>query len=292
MKKLLLLTMSLITFAGLSGQDPITIEDDTISIGSSSIPGFSVVIPEVAYNETLREWTKLLESGTRSKAVVNGESVEIFGAKIKDVSDNPVNIYSRMWDADTAVSLDVAIELSKDVYTGNAEREEVRDYLFDFAKDQYVDLASRQLREEEKILSDLKRNLGSLERDKSKMEKRISKNNELISKERDRLIALNNELSELSPGMASGELSDTETVVTDEDPDALKDREKEIRKKNREIRSVENRISKAEREIRSNKEAIPDNIDEQVDASNRVSEQEEVVRWYEEKLKAIKDYEL
>jgi predicted nucleic acid-binding Zn-ribbon protein len=284
--KFLLLTISVIPFLGLRGQGPITLEDDTISIGNSSMPGFSVGIPEVGYNETLRSWTKLLESGTRSKAVVEGETISIFGAKIKKVSDNPVNIYSRLWDADTAMSLNVAVELSKDVYTGNAERSEVRKYLFDFAKGQYVDLATRQLKAEEKILADLKKGLGSLEKNKSKMEKRISKNNDLISKERDRLIVLNNELSVLSPGMAS------EGEYADEDPDAVKDREKEIKKKNREIRAAENKISKAEREIRANKESIPDNMDEQVDARNRVSEQEAIVKEYERKLDTIKDYEL
>jgi hypothetical protein len=283
--KFLLLTISVIPFLGLRGQGPITLEDDTISIGNSSMPGFSVGIPEVGYNETLRSWTKLLESGTRSKAVVEGETISIFGAKIKKVSDNPVNIYSRLWDADTAMSLNVAVELSKDVYTGNAERSEVRKYLFDFAKGQYVDLATRQLKAEEKILADLKKGLGSLEKNKSKMEKRISKNNDLISKERDRLIVLNNELSVLSPGMASGE-------YPEEDSDAIKDREKEIKKKNREIRAAENKISKAEREIRTNKESIPDNMDEQVDARNRVSEQEAIVKEYERKLDTIKDYEL
>jgi hypothetical protein len=283
--KILLLTISVIPFLGLRGQGPITLEDDTISIGNSSMPGFSVGIPEVGYNETLRSWTKLLESGTRSKAVVEGETISIFGAKIKKVSDNPVNIYSRLWDADTAMSLNVAVELSKDVYTGNAERSEVRKYLFDFAKGQYVDLATRQLKAEEKILADLKKGLGSLEKNKSKMEKRISKNNDLISKERDRLIVLNNELSVLSPGMASGE-------YPEEDSDAIKDREKEIKKKNREIRAAENKISKAEREIRTNKESIPDNMDEQVDARNRVSEQEAIVKEYERKLDTIKDYEL
>jgi hypothetical protein len=297
--KILLLALSVVPCLALRAQSPITLEDDTISIGNSTIPGFSVVIPEVSYNETLRSWTKLLESGTRSKAVVDGESVEIFGAKIKDVSDNPVNVYSRIWDADTAVSIDVAVELSKDVYAGNAERSAVREYLFDFAKDQYVDLATRQLRAEEKILADLEKGLNSLERDKSNMEKRISKNNELISRERDRLIVLNNELSTLSPGMASSESSVADSVAPDEDPDAIKDREKEIKdrekeinKKNREIRSTENKISKAEKEIQQNKESIPDNMDEQVDARNRVSEQEAVVRQYEEKLKTIKDYEL
>jgi hypothetical protein len=288
--KILLLALSVIPSLALRAQSPITLEDDTISIGNSTIPGFSVVIPEVEYNETLRNWTKLLESGTRSKAVVEGETISIFGAKVKDVSANPVNIYSRIWDADTAVSLDVAIELSKDVYTGNAERGEVRDYLFGFAKEQYVNLATRQLRQEEKILSDLKKGLGSLERDKSKMEKRITRNNELISRERDRLIVLNNELSSLSPGMASGEYSPDDSGT--EDPDAIKDREKKIKKKNREIRSAENKISKAEREIRTNKESIPDNMDEQIDAKNRVSEQEAIVRDYERKLKTIKDYKL
>lgn len=281
--KILLAALVLSAFLGAKAQSPILLTDDTISIGSSTMPGFSVLIPEVEYNETLKAWTKLLETGTRSKAVQDNETISIFGARIKDVSDNPVNVYSKLINLDSAVNLQTAIELSKDEYAGNAERADVRDYIFGFAKEQYLSLANQELKDEEKKLRDLERDLGSLEKDKSKMEESIRKNNELISTERERLITLNNELNALSPGMGSAD-----TISSDSDE--YKDREKQIKQKSRDIRSSEKKISNAEKEIEQAERSIPQNVDQQVDARGRVSEQEAVVKRYEQKVETIKNY--
>lgn len=283
--RILLAVCAFLAFTGVRAQSPVVVSDDTISIGNSSMPGFSVIIPEVEYNETLRSWKKLLESGTKSKAVQDNEAITIFGARVKSISPNPVNMYSRMINVDSAVNLQVAIELSKDQYTGNAEREDARNYLFDFAKDQYLSLANQQLKDEEKKLRDLEKDLNSLEKGKSKMEESISKNNSLISTERERLIVLNNELNLLSPGMGT-----TDPVT--EDSEAFKEREKQIKQKTKEIRSSEKKISNAEKEIRDAKNSIPKNMDLQINARGLVDQQEAVVRSYEQKVDKIKSYKL
>ena len=102
----------------------------------------------------------------------------------KSISENPVNILSELTDRDSVLKLTAAIELKKDVYveraTGEAELSKAKAFLFDFAKEQYVDLVNEQLKLEESKLKDLEKELGGLEKDQSGMEKDIRSSNKLI----------------------------------------------------------------------------------------------------------------
>jgi hypothetical protein len=279
---LLVIMMSLTARA----QRPIEITDDSLKFGSSSssMPGFSVIIPEARYESTMKDWVKELQSGTKSKVVEKGDELSIFGAKIKDVSGNPVNVYSQIKDMDDGVDLRVAIELEKDRFTGNAERAKAKDYLFDFAKGQYLSVANQQLDDEKKKLRDLERDLSSLERDKEKMDKSTKENRLAIAEEKERLNILNESLS----GTSADQANNAGMGATD--PDMVKEQEKQRKKADREIKASEKKISKAEKEIEDNQHAIPENEAQVEVARKRVSEQEAVVRQYEDKVAAIKDF--
>jgi hypothetical protein len=92
-------------------------------------------------------------------------------------------------DHDSALNLAVAFELRKDLYisrtTGETDLAKAQSFLFSFAKDQYIDLAAKQLKAEESKLKDIEKELGSLEKDQSGMEKSIRSNNKLISTEKE-----------------------------------------------------------------------------------------------------------
>src|SRR5512133_2636878 len=116
MKKIYtLLALCLIPYIGSMAQKPIEVSEDTVKFGSSSMPAFSVTIPEADYDKTLKEWTRTLQSGTKSKVVTeNKKDISIFGARIKQISNNPVNIYSNLDNQDDGLALKVAIEPRKD----------------------------------------------------------------------------------------------------------------------------------------------------------------------------------
>jgi DNA repair exonuclease SbcCD ATPase subunit len=274
-------------------QRPIEISEDSLNFGKSTMPGFSVTIPEASYEATMKSWVKSLQSGTKSKVVNENGEISIFGARIKEISDTPVNVYSKVNPVDSAVNLKVAYELRKDEFAGNSDREKVRSYLMDFAKDQYISTVKDQLSAEKSNLSKLEKDLSSLERGQKKMEKTNRDNYTLISTENGRLDALNNELASLSAELTSRTNPSENTGMgasSDNDPSRIKDINKQIKKTGREIKVSEKKISKAEKEISSNKREIPDNIEEQNDARMKVSQQQAVVQRLEDKLERIKNF--
>jgi len=82
----------LIPFAGIRAQEPVLVSEDSLKIGNSLLPGLSVTIPEAGYEKTLKEWVKDLQGGTKSKVITENNEMSIFGAKIRDISPNTVNV--------------------------------------------------------------------------------------------------------------------------------------------------------------------------------------------------------
>ena len=293
----LLLLVTLIPFTGINAQKPILLLEDSLKVGTNKYPSVSVIIPEVEYEKTLKNWIKVQESGTKSRVVDEVGKMSIFGAISKKVSENPINILSELTDRDSVLKLTAAIELKKDVYveraTGEAELAKAKAFLFDFAKEQYIDLVNEQLKLEENKLKDLQKELGGLERDQSGMEKDIRSSNKLISNEKDRLVVLNNELTSLSAAiiehnaeyitMDPGELKDEKAKY-------IKGLEKQKKKAVKAIKNAENKISKAENSINHASRSIPKNDDTQGRIRRLISDQEAVVQKFTDKLNRVKSY--
>jgi len=293
----LLLLSVLISSTGINAQKPILITEDSLKVGSNKYPGISVFIPEVEYEKTQKNWIRIQESGTRSKVVDESGKMSIFGAISKSISDTPFNILSEIVDRDTVLKLTAAFELRKDVYTeratGEAELAKAKTYLFNFAKEQYVDLVNEQLKSEENRLKDLQKEITSLQRDQSGMEKDIRSNNKRITSEEDRLVILNNELTSLTAAIYEHnmQLNSLEPGFEKEEKvKHIKELEKQKKKATRSIKKSENKISKAEKSINNANRAIPKNDDTQEMIRRRISDQEAVVKQFEDKLNRVKSY--
>ncbi|HBE40093.1 MAG TPA: hypothetical protein DDW27_02610 [Bacteroidales bacterium] len=293
----LLLSAALISFTGINAQKPILIMEDTLKIGSNKYPGISVLIPEVEYAKTRTNWVRLQESGTRSKVVDESGKMSIFGANSKSISDTPFNILSDIVDRDTVLRLTASFELRKDGYiersAGEAEVAKAKSFLFDFAKQQYIDLVNEQLKTEENRLKDLQKELSSLQRNQSGMERKIRSNNRRIVFEKDRILVLNNELTTLSAAIYEHnlQLNSLETgAERDEKQKYIKNMEKQKKKATRSVKKSEKNISKAERAIKDANRAIPKNDTTQDRIRRSISDQEAVVQQYVDKLNRVKAY--
>ncbi len=73
-----------------------------------------MTIPEVNYDKTLKVWLRDLQAGTKSKVITENGEMSIFGAKIKAISPNPINIYSKLMRLDSMLQLFVSFEKKKD----------------------------------------------------------------------------------------------------------------------------------------------------------------------------------
>ncbi|HLN20327.1 MAG TPA: hypothetical protein VK213_04510 [Bacteroidales bacterium] len=290
MKHLYTLLFVFVLICGdMHAQQPIVVSQDSLRFAGNNMPGFRVIIPEADYDKTVKNWKKLLQSGTKSKIVEKNNEMTIFGARIKKVSDNPVNVYSIINDRKGSVELQAAMELEKDKFISESEAKKAKEFLFDFSRDQYIDVVTAQLNDEKSKLRSLESDLNSLQREQSRMEKSSKDNTKLITEEQERLRNLNNELDYLTAEPRTGEAA-TGMGVTD--PDTKKDAEKNEKKLNREIKSTEKKINKAESEIDDNKREIPRNAEAQEEARNKVTEQQTIVNSLEDKLETIKKYKL
>jgi hypothetical protein len=292
----LLILMSL-SFIGINAQKPVTVSDDSLSFGKSNMPGITVTIPEVKYEDALKAWTRELQSGTKSKLVTENNVMSIFGAKIKEISPNPMNVYSKMVNLDSSVLLTVTFELKKDQYiersSGETDLSKAKNYLKEFAKNEYLDVAKNQADSEDKKLRDLQKDLSSLEKDKSRLQKSIESSKSTILSENDILAIQKNELETVSAEIIeqNKQLSSPQAdPVKKEKTDYLNDLEKRKKKALNTIESAQEKINKANNEIDKANAEIPKNEKMQDQLNEKIEAQQAVYQRYADKTKAIKSY--
>ena len=281
----------------LRAQKPITIKEDSLLVGKYLHPGISVTIPEVNYEKTLKNWIKQIEAGTKSKVVTEDGLMTIFGAMLKKISPNPVNMYSKLINQDTLNKLMVCVELKKDEYLepalGDAQMMVARDYLKAFAKDQYIEFIKDEIAAEEKKLKDLTDQLSSLENNYSKTQKKAESSRSTISKEQENLATMNGQLSQLSTDI-NRENSAMIGMDTGPEKEAQAARVKELNKRKnqlqKDISKAEKNIKKAESSIAQADESIPLNENEQVVLKQKIDEQTVVVQKFNDKLNTVKLY--
>jgi hypothetical protein len=293
----LLLVLGLMHAGAVMSQKPIELREDSIKFGTHSHPGIILSLPEVPYESVQKSWVKLLESGTKSKAVYENGIYTLFGGNIKDVSPNPVNIYSRLDSRDSVVYIMTSVELKEDTYVqkGSAETElaGLKTYLKGFAKEQYLDLAKKQLDDQEKQLRSLEKELSSYEKDESDLEKSIRSDEKTIKEQEESLQVMNTELTNLSTEVLTqtNEVNAMpEGTAKEERSKYLKDLEKKKKKLTGDIKSAENRISKSQRDIRTAQNDIPDKQVRQKETKTKIEAQQAVVRKFENKYNTIKGY--
>lgn len=295
--KTTLIILGIFSFLGINAQKPITITDDTLQIGKSVLPGMSVTIPEADYDKALKTWIRDLQTGTKSKVVTENGEMSIFGAKIRAISSNQINVYSRLVRLDSMLQLFASFETKKDLYiersSGEPEYAKAQDFLKEFAKNQYIEVVKGQADAEEKKLRDLQKELSSLENEKSKMQKGVQSDNSTISNEKDNITLLNNELNTVNAAI----IEQNSLLATMEEGPAkkelavqIKDLEKRKKKAQNAINSSEKKINKSDSGINQATGDIPRNERMQEKVREQIFQQEAVYQRFADKLKKIKSY--
>ncbi len=294
--KITLILLMLIPY-GISAQKPVLITEDSLKIGKSLAPALTVSIPEAEYEKTLKNWIKELQSGTKSKVVTENGEMSIFGAKIKEISPNPLNVYSKLTAVDSIVQIVVSFEVKKDEYidknNGEADFVRAQNYLKEFAKDQYIDVAKDQADREQKKLRDLQKELSSLENEKSHLQRSIQSDNSTIASEKENIAVQNNELATVTAALLeqNNQLDTIKDEIAKKAKEAaIKDLEKRKKKALNSIESSENRVNKSNNNIDKANGDIPKNEKMQEKLRDQIAEQEAVYQSYADKVKKIKSY--
>jgi hypothetical protein len=287
----------LIPCFGIKSQVPISVSQDSLKIGKSVIPGLTVNIPEANYEKTLKAWIKILETGTKSKVVTENNEMSIFGAKTKDIVPTTVNVYSKLIARDSSLQLFASFELGKDKYidkaSGETDFDKAKNFLRQFAKDQYVAVAQDRVDDESKKLKDIQKELASLEKEKTRLQKSIQSNNSTIISGKDNIVVQNNELKTVSASIIdnNSQLSSMdEGPAKEERQKYIKELEKRKKKALSEIESSENKINKSNSEIDQANRDIATNELMQEKVREQIAQQEAVLQKFTNKLTTIKSY--
>jgi len=291
-----LLMIMALSWIGIKAQQPIIITEDSLDFGQSIMPSLSVTIPEGNYQEVMKSWKKELESVSKAKTIVNNNEISMYGANLKKVSAQPVNIYSKIAALDSYLLLTVAFEENKDQYIEKTKNEmtltKAKEYLKEFAKNQYVDVAKGQADVEEKKLSNLQKELSSLEKEKSRLQKSISSDSSSLFSENENIRIQKNELETVSAEIIdqTKQLANSSDAVRKEKEKLLNDLDKRKKKALNSIESSQNKISKTSNEIEKALYEIPKNEQLQVEAKEKIAYQQKVYDKYADKINAIEKY--
>jgi chromosome segregation ATPase len=292
-----LLFLVLISFFGIKAQKPILVSEDSLNIGKGRLPALTVLIPEVNYDKTLKTWTRDLQSGTKSKIVTDNSEMTIFGAKIKEISPNPLNVYSKLTNIDSAIKLSVAFEVRRDQYiekaTGETDLTNAKHFLMEFARNQYIEVAKEQADAEDKKLRDLQRDLSTLEKEKTRLQKTIQSETTTIVTEKDNITLQNNELASVTAEIIEqnkqlGTTTDNQTKKAK--TDYINSLEKKKKKVQSSLESSENRINKANSEIDKANAEIPRNDKMQEQVNEKIEKQQAVYQKFADRIITIKSF--
>lgn len=291
---LILFVLSLL-FPDVRAQKPITFADDTLTFGNVEMPGIWVSIPETNLEAIRKSWTKEIQKGTKSKPVTTANDVSIFGANIKGVHSGPINIESRLLGQDTAVYLFAGVEITRGEFAtkGTREYDNLKKALLQFAKDEYLKIAEGQLANEEGKLKTMEKELSSVRKSRTKLDKKVQSANNSIAKENDNILSLQKQIKVKDEAIDA--LSTDLSLITE--PQARKIVESELKKAQKEKKSMmkkadaaENRIIRSNDRIRDSRNSIDLNLQTQDQIGIRINEQKMVIAQYREKVKTIKSY--
>jgi len=296
MKKFILLLFVLsMLFPDVRAQKPITFADDTLTFGNVEMPGIWVSIPEANLETIRKSWTKEIQKGTKSKPVTTANDVSIFGAIIKGVHSGPINIESRLLGQDTAVYLFAGVEIMRGEFAtrGTREYDNLKKTLLRFAKDEYLKIAEGQLADEEAKLKTMEKELSTVRKTRTKLDKKVQSANNSIAKENDNILSIQKQIKVKDEAIDA--LSTDLSLITE--PGARKIVESELKKSQKEKKSLmkkadaaENRIIRSNDRIRDSRNSIDLNLQTQDQIGIRINEQKMVIAQYREKVKTIKSY--
>jgi hypothetical protein len=300
MKKinLILAGLALIITHILMAQRPFEVFADSFVLSLKNYHGFQIKIPETPINQVKESWVSSLEKGTKSKVVEASEGeISIFGTFIKDISPDPVNVYSQLNHSDSTLKMFVSVELRRDLFITEdstpTEFGQLKTYLKNFARDEYAATVKGQQKTEEKILDARKWELKDLQNEKDDLEKKIDNNNKDILKSNENIIGLNSQLT-----LQNNDLENTKVTLTVANSDELKktieDRIKEIEKeRGKTMNSIEKEksdIASCESKISNLKSDIKTNEKQQKLKENEVDLQKKVYDRVSDKLKTIESW--
>jgi len=284
-----------------SAQGPVKISGKNVTMSKGEQPAFIVEIPQVNIESVKKSWMKLIRQNTKSKVSTENSEITILNTQIAEISDNPINIYSAVYQIDSAVKLVSLFEIDSAFFSFDGDKEDmtyertyrgIEHFLHDFAVTEYREAVEAELKAENKELKNLNNELEKLVKQSETFHKKIMQN------ESDSLNSVAQISSlEIDKQRKQGEIdSKKESMASitgdkelyDEAKKYLKSLEKQRKKIEKEIDKLKANIVEYNSDKVELKRSIMENEKQKEELLNEISKQQETVKKVTAKLENIK----
>lgn len=240
----------------LLGQAEIKVENSAREMSRGLQPAFQVNVPESSVKEVNRAWQRYIRKGTRARVKTNNEELHLPAANIDGVQGSNVQIYSRLYAEKSGVLLVTFFEIDSVFFNPEqdpARAGSIRTYLRNFAVENYKDQVGGKIKEEEKLLRNLERELESLLNDEKSKEKKIRQNQREIQNLQSRI-----QSAESDETRKSEEISRQKDLVLTlkSFPEEEKAAKSELKKLERELKTMQRSRENMHRKIDKLEEGI------------------------------------
>ncbi len=108
-----------------SAQAPVVIIEKIVTMSKGEQPAFIVEIPQVTSENVEKSWMKLIRQNTKSKVSIENSEITILNTQIDEISKNPINIYSAVYQVDSAVKLVSLFEIDSSFFSFDGDKEDM-----------------------------------------------------------------------------------------------------------------------------------------------------------------------
>ena len=254
-------------------------ESATLSIGNQ--PTYQISIPDANLESVKKDWMKLIRQNTKSKIEETGSEMNITGTLIKEIYHEPFNIYSALIGTDSAAKLVAAFEIdsvffSADEANKNIQNEKtgnaIKNFIREFAVNQYKIAVQVQVDKEEKNLSKLNKEFESLSKQVESDRKDIKGNEQSIKNSQDAIATY-----EKDNERKITEINAKKEAIADikDSPEMQKTAKEELKNLEKEKKSVENSLEKEQKNIVKYQTNI-DELDRAVENNLKLIEEKKI----------------
>lgn len=285
------------TFLIPKAQTNIVVEETSRAFSKGEQPSFLVTIPQAKLKEVEKEWIKYIRKDSKGKPeTINGE-VWMPGAVVKNISPDPINIYSRLTETQEGVILTAWIAITDVAFVSkqlNTDQDlAAQNYVRNFAVEQYKAAVKSELKDEQDKLKKLENELDGLIKDEEKSVKKISEHKRSIERNEAAIVTSKNDQK-----LKAEQVANQKRVVEqlrNTPGDAFKEAEKTLKKMEDEQRKLEKDNEKLNRDIdnwnkdiRSEERGIEKSKQDQRLKREEIEKQKNVVNEVQRKLNGIK----
>jgi hypothetical protein len=161
---------------------PISLKAISSTMSKGENPGIQMDIPEVSVEDIQRDLEKRIKNKTKSKFVKTGSETSIENTVIKEIGDDPVNVYVQVTSLDSGARVTAFIEdQNKFIGEDNDKYNLMSSFIRDFGAKAYHEKVEGHIKSENKILSDLEGDLNKLRKQNEKMQSNIIENESTIT---------------------------------------------------------------------------------------------------------------